>query len=87
MIARKSLFTAAAVIVSLIAVVAVSCKARNTASRKKSAEGANTTAGVAPFAWELADLPACYTKTADAEVFVWRAQKTLKCDKTKGQWM
>lgn len=87
MIARKFVLTAAITIVSLIAGIAVSCKTRSTTSRKKGADTANATSGVAPFAWELADLPACYAKTADAEVYVWRAQKTLKCDKTKGQWM
>jgi hypothetical protein len=41
-------------------------------------------AALADFAWETADLPACIGARADAEVFVWRQQKTVRCD--GGTW-
>lgn len=39
---------------------------------------------LADFAWETADLPACIGSRADSKVYVWRTQKTVRCD--GGAW-
>jgi hypothetical protein len=41
-------------------------------------------AALADFAWEPTDLPACIGSRAGSNVFVWREQKTVRCD--GGAW-
>ncbi len=39
------------------------------------------------FAWEVKDLPVCTGPRLGLQVFVWRTQRTVTCDKTSGQWL
>ena len=48
--------------------------------------GTGAAPNITAFAWEAADLPACYAGRAGAAYFVWRLNETLHCNGASGQW-
>ena len=60
----------------------IGCKPHSNSTRN-SADSTNVERA---FAWEASDLPICYHGREGTSYYVWRMDRTVQCNTSKGQW-